>query len=83
MQLINIKTGCVIVEYKESATLFYDPFLEREMKMKGICIPPYLRSAFEGKSVIRFKDKEFQRAFKDVYAQAVFNSPIYQWCLES
>jgi hypothetical protein len=80
MQLIHLKTGFIVVEYQREKTLFHDPFLQREMKRRGILIPPSMRTEYNGRTVIRLEDADFQRAFKEIYTPAVFNNQMYVWC---
>lgn len=79
MQLINVKTGFVLVEYKGAKTLFHDRFLEQSMKKQGILIPPFKRDDFGGKTVVRLGDKDFQKAFKEIYYPLSMNPRTYQW----
>lgn len=79
MQLINSKTGFLVAEYRGDETIFYDRFLEAEMRKRGVSIPPPLQSSFGGKSSIRLGDKDFQRAFKEVYCTLVLDPHKHQW----
>jgi hypothetical protein len=79
MQLVNVKTGFVVVEYKGKKTLFHDRFLEQSMKKHGILIPPFKREDFAGKTVVRLSDKDFQKAFKEIYYPFSMSPQTYQW----
>jgi hypothetical protein len=79
MQLVNVKTGFIVVEYKKDKTIFHDRFLEQEMKQRGIIIPPHLQKDFGNKPVVRLNDKEFQKAFKEIYYQLSLNHQTYHW----
>ena len=60
MKLVNIKTGFVVVEFREGKAEFYDRFLAVEMKETGILSPPALASSFGDKEVIFFDDLQFE-----------------------
>ncbi len=79
MKLFNSKTGFVVVEFQDNQVIFHDRFLEVEMKNYGVSIPPAMRDLFQGKSAVRLKDKDFPRAFKEVYYPLSINTSVYQW----
>jgi hypothetical protein len=79
MKLVNTKSGFVVVEYQGDKTIFHDRMLEKEMQMRGIIIPPALRSEYGGKSTVRMNEKEFQKAFKEIYSKQAFSSQSYEW----
>ena len=79
MKLVNVKSGFVVVEYQGDKTIFHDRMLEKEMTVRGVSIPPPLRSEYGGKSSVRLNEKEFQKAFKEVYCGLAFNSPSFKW----
>lgn len=79
MKLIHLKSKFVVAEYKDSKTIIYDRILEKEMAIRGIAIPPALRREYSGKSAVRTSDKEFQKAFKELYSKEVFNPKNYHW----
>ncbi len=79
MKLINLKSGFVVAEYRGDKTIIHDRILEKEMTARGVTIPPPLRAEFNGKDAIRLSDKEFQRAFKEIYSPQVFNPKSYSW----
>lgn len=79
MQLINTKTGHVVIEFQGEKTIFHDPYLEKAMKYQGIHIPPFLQKDFHDKEVVRLSDPEFQKAFHDVYYKLSLNQQLYQW----
>ncbi len=76
MKLVNTKSGFVVVEYQGDKTIFHDRILEKEMRVRGITIPPALRSEYGGKSAVRLNEKEFQKAFKEIYCKQAFHSPF-------
>ncbi len=79
MKLINLKSGFVVAEYRGDKTIIHDRILEKEMTARGVAIPPPLRAEFNGKDAILLSDKEFQRAFKEIYSPQVFNPKSYSW----
>jgi len=79
MKLVNIKTRFVVVEFVGEETRFFDPFLENEMKRQGIAIPPFFKKEFGGRSSVRLKDKDFQKAFKEIYYKLSVNHQTYHW----
>lgn len=78
-KLVNRKTNKPIVEFVEETIIFHNKFLESEMRSLGILIPHGLRSLYNGKDCIRLDDKEFQRAFKEVYYLTVMDHEIFKW----
>ena len=79
MKLVNTKSGFVVVEYRGDKTIFHDRILEKEMTARGVSIPPPLRSKYGGKSNVRLNEKEFQKAFKEVYCEQALNTPSFKW----
>ncbi|MGC2594820.1 MAG: hypothetical protein WA347_00890 [Rhabdochlamydiaceae bacterium] len=79
MKLINTTSKFVIAEYKGDKTIIHDRLLKKEMVMRGVTIPPALRSEYGGKAVVRLNEKEFQKAFKELYSTQAFNSKNYRW----
>jgi hypothetical protein len=79
MQLINIKTGFVVVKYLEAKAFFNDRFLEKQMNIQGIVVPPFLQKQFNDKTVIFLKDPEFQKAFKEIYYLFSMNTKLFRW----
>src|SRR6266404_5245436 len=79
MQLVNVQSGFIVVEYKGEKTIFHDPFLEDSMRKQGIIIPPAFRKDFSDKSIIRLNDVNFQKAFKEIYYPLSFNQQTFQW----
>lgn len=79
MKLVNLKNQFVVVEYNGKETVFHDKILEKEMKERGVLIPPALRDRFSGKSNVRMSDPEFQVAFKEVFCPNVFNPKNFEW----
>jgi hypothetical protein len=79
MKLIHVKSGFVVAEYKGEKTIIHDRILEKEMSIRGVMIPPALRSEYSGKGAVRLSDKEFQKAFKELYFATAFNPKNYHW----
>ncbi|MBS0604686.1 MAG: hypothetical protein JSS60_06585 [Verrucomicrobia bacterium] len=79
MKLINLKSGFVVAEYQGEKTVINDRMLEKEMAVRGVAIPVPMRSEFNGKDAVRLSDKEFQKAFKEVYSPQAFNPKSYTW----
>jgi hypothetical protein len=78
-KLVNIHNNQLILEFEGDKTLIYSKFLEHEMRELGIPIPHGLRGVFHGKECVRLDDKEFQKAFKEVYYLTVMNSDTFKW----
>lgn len=79
MKLIHLKSQFVVAEYQGEKTTIYDRVLVKEMTMRGILIPLALRKEYHEKTTIRMGDKEFQKAFKELYSSQVFNPKNYRW----
>ena len=79
MKLINLRLKFVVADYQGEKTLIHDRILLKEMMFRGVIIPLALRIEYGGKSAVRIGDKEFQRAFKEVYFAQVFNPNNYRW----
>ena len=79
MKLINVSTGDVIVEYIEKKVIFNSTQLESIMKIEGITIPVFLLSNFNNRSTIKLGEEDFQRAFKEVYYEFVFDHTKFIW----
>ena len=79
MKLINLKSQFVVVEVQDGQIKFFDRFLEKQMKGRGILIPPALRSQYNGKAEVRLEDQEFLKAFKELYVPAVFDPEVFAW----
>jgi hypothetical protein len=79
MKLIHLKSGFVVAEYQGEKTIINDRILEKEMHHRGVLIPPALRTEYGGKMAVRLNEKEFQRAFKELYSSRVFNPKSYLW----
>lgn len=77
--LIHRKTGFVVAEYRGEKTIIYDRVLEKEMALRGVVIPLLLREEYGGKTSVRSHEKEFQKAFKELYFHQVFNPLNYLW----
>jgi hypothetical protein len=79
MKLINIKLKFVVAEYRGEKTLIFDRVLDKEMALRGVTIPFALRAEYGGKNAVRTGEKEFQKAFKEIYFPQVFNPKNYRW----
>lgn len=79
MKLFNTKTHFVVMEFKDHLPIFYDRFLEVEMKDLGITIHPILRKEFKGKEKVYPTDSLFKKAFLEIYYPMHLASPDYQW----
>jgi hypothetical protein len=79
MKLIHIKSGFVVAEYQGEKTMIHDRVLEKEMTIRGVMIPSGLRPDYGGKIAVRLNDKEFQKAFKELYSTQAFNPKSYHW----
>ena len=79
MKLVNFKTKCVLVEFHNDRAIFHDRFLERQMKLRGIAIPPHLREQYEQKTFVKLNDPLFQKAFKEIYYPTYLSSRSYEW----
>jgi len=79
MKLINLKSQFVVVEVQDGQIRFYDRFLEKQMKGRGILIPPAMRGQYEGKAEVRLGDKDFLKAFQEIYVPAVFDPEVFAW----
>lgn len=79
MKLVNMKTGLIVVEFKEGKVEFHDRFLEAEMRETGILIPPMMGQNFENKEVVFLGDPLFEKAFIEVYYPLCIANNIYQW----
>jgi hypothetical protein len=79
LKLIHRKTQFVVAEYLGEKTIIHDRILEKEMSVRGVSIPAPLKGEFNGKESVRLRDKEFQKAFKEIYSPRAFNSKSYTW----
>lgn len=79
MKLVNIRTGFVVVEFKDGSPLFHDRFLEAEMKERGVVIPKDKKSDFNGQDTVFPGDPLFLRAFAEIYVPLAIASSLYQW----
>lgn len=79
MKLINNKSGYVVAEYQGEKTVIHDRILEKEMTIRGVIISPALRSEYGGKATVHPNEREFQKAFKELYFTRVFNPKNYHW----
>lgn len=77
--LIHRKTGFVVAEYRDDETIIYDRVLAKEMTLRGVIVPHSLREEYGGKTSVHIHEKEFQKAFKELYFHQVFNPLNYFW----
>jgi hypothetical protein len=78
-KLVNKQTNQVIVKFDGAETVFYNKFLEQEMRTIGIPIPHGLRGVYHGKECIRLEDEEFQKAFREIYYLTSMGSETFNW----
>ncbi len=79
MRLINTNTAQSLVEFQGNETIFHNKFLEREMEMIGIPVPPGLRGVYHGKDCICLGDEDFQKAFREIYYLTAMDPREFQW----
>lgn len=79
MKLVNIKTGFVVVEFKQGKVEFFDRFLEEELQDRGILIPSSMANQFDGMRVVFPSDSLFEKAFVEVYFPLSIANSNYQW----
>lgn len=79
MRLVNLKSNKPIVEFRGEETVFYNKFLEKEMRMLGIPIPSGLRGDFEGKDTVYLENQNFQKAFKEIYYPVAMGAHLFRW----
>jgi hypothetical protein len=79
LKLVHVQSGFVVAEFHGEKTAIHDRILEKEMAVRGVAIPPPLRSEYGGKSAVRLHEKEFPKAFKELYFSQSFNPQNYHW----
>lgn len=79
MKLVHKSSGFVVAEKQGRTVSIKDPFLAKELKLKGISIPVPLRDKFEGKAVVRMGDPLFSKAFEEVYLRLNMEGNSYEW----
>lgn len=79
MRLINKNTHQTIVEFADERVLFFNKFLENEMRFVGIPIPHGLRGVYHGKDCILLGDEDFKKAFKEVYYLTSMSPETFRW----
>lgn len=79
MKLIHKTTGFVVAHEQGQSLKINDPFLAKELNLKGIAIPSPLRANYDGKSVIRMDDPLFAKAFREVYLKINMGEASYEW----
>ena len=83
MKLIHKTTRFVVAEMDNKSITIKDPFLEKELKLKGIKIPQVLKDQFEGKTAVKMGDPLFPKAFKEIYLKLNMGETSYEWKEES
>jgi hypothetical protein len=78
-KLMNRETGSVVVEFVDGSVAFGDCFLELEMELNGIYIPPSKKMDFDGKEIVYMSDPMFEKAFREVYDPLCIANSLYQW----
>ena len=79
MKLIHKTTGFVVAQMQGESLQINDPFLAKELKLKGIAIPAPLRNQFDGKAVVRMGELLFAKAFREVYLKINMGEGSYEW----
>ena len=79
MKLVHLQSGFIVAQFRGENTAIYDRVLEKVMAIRGVPIPTALRTEYGGKSVVRLHEKEFQKAFKELYFSQSFNPQNYHW----
>lgn len=79
MRLINTKTSQSLVEFEGDRTIFYNKYLEKEMRSIGIPVPHGMRGIYNGKECIHLEDAEFQQAFREIYYLTTMNPEMFRW----
>ena len=79
MGLYNIVTGECVYERGAKGPIFHDPMLKLDME-DGIKIPQYAKNMFNGRSVVRLEDSDFDIALR-LYATTILNKheKKYEW----
>lgn len=77
-RLVNQETHTTVVEFRDSETVFSNKVLEKELE-EGIHIPPYARGAYGGKEFVYITDKQFQKAFRELYVDTHYDLKKYKW----
>lgn len=79
MRLIHNASKKPLVEFLGKKTVFHNKYLEDQMRLLGVSIPPGLRSHFEGKDFVYLRDPTFQKAFREVYYLTSMDSQEFTW----
>lgn len=79
MKLVHKSTGFIVAEKQGRTVSIKDPFLAKELKLKGISIPAPLRDKFGGKAVVKMDDPLFPKAFEEVYLRLNREKSSYEW----
>ncbi len=80
MKLIDSENNSVYIEFDDGKSPYFaDAFLEKEMQLYGIEIPPKYREEFDGKQIVMLEDDDFPRAFRDVYYLYHVDRNVFRW----
>jgi hypothetical protein len=79
LQLVNLKSGFVVMEQKEGKIIFHDPILEDSMRETGVVIPPELQEAYGDRDRVKLEEENFFKAFKELYSSYIYDSDLYEW----
>lgn len=79
MRLVNKKSNHPLVEFSKGQTIFYNRFLEQEMRSMGIPIPHGLRGVYHGKDAIFLGEPDFPKAFREVYFFVAMDPETFHW----
>ena len=79
MKLVNKEIDFIVVEFIDHKPIFYDRFLEAEMRDRGILIPSFLVKSYGNKTHVRIEDEEFERAFKEVFVPKAMGGEEFKW----
>lgn len=72
LALMHPDTKEVLAEIYEDRVIYYNEFLETNMRRNGISIPASMRQVYQDRTVIYPKEAGFSKAFIEIY---------YQFCL--
>ena len=79
MKLVNVELDFVVMEFRDHQPIFYDRYLEAEMKEYGISVPSVLSKEYDEKATIYLGDDKFERAFKEIYVPDAMDDRVFQW----
>lgn len=79
MQLIHKTSKKPLIEFLKEQVLFYNPILEKMLRIQGIAIPLQLQEKYQQKAFVKLGDPLFQKAFCEIYCPQYFGSKEYEW----